>query len=144
MKTKTSKTFAALALTAIAGASLVGCSTIAAPTTVSLEQGTYDHAYTFGDDLGQRLVVDDQGNAALSTYTCEDGTPTLVKEQLGVIEGNQLVFEEPGGMEAGRAELWQAHAVAPETKEADPSKPLDLYEVDGTTFSPAHQDSPCK
>ncbi|WP_141680029.1 MULTISPECIES: hypothetical protein [Tessaracoccus] len=78
------------------------CSTIAAPATVSLEQGTYFHAYTFGNDHGQRLVVDDQGNATLSTYTCEDGAPTLVKEHLGVIKGNQLVFEAPGGKEVGR------------------------------------------
>ena len=140
MNTKSSKTFAALALTAISGASLVGCSTIAAQTTVSLEQGTYDHAHTFGDDLGQRLVVDDEGNATLSTYTCEDDAPTLAKEQQGLIEGDQLIFEGPDGKEIGRAELWQARTTDPETKL---SKPVEIYDVDGSTFQPARQDSLC-
>lgn len=110
---------------------------------MSLEAGPYDHHYTFGDDLGQRLVIDDKGNVGHTTYTCDGDSVTPVEQRLGTIEGDQIVFTDSDGSETGRADLWQAHEMDPETKEADLDKPLQLFNLDGTTFSPARAQSPC-
>lgn len=144
---KTTTAFVVLALTVISGTTLVGCSTgpdQGEPLSISIEPGTYDHVYTFGDDLGRRLVVDNQGNIGHSTYSCEGDESTLVQQQVGAIKGDQIVFKEPDGSERSRADLWQAHVADPETGEADLEKPISLFTIGGTTFTPAHHDTPCK
>lgn len=145
---KTTKTIAALALTAIAGASLVGCSMIeeaaSAPEPVSMKAGTYVHEYTFGDDLEHRLVVDYEGGFFMSSYNCQNDEPKAVEMQVGTVKGDQLIFEDPeDGSEIDRAQLWQAHTMDPKTREADLDRPMSLFDVGGTTFKPARNHNPC-
>lgn len=147
MKTKT---IAAMALTALAGASLVGCSVTdsPAPTTQGSEQqqavradvkiadGVYDHYNSTKTDQAHRLAFTQGDGVLYSTFTCTGGKAKLNQTISGHVEDGEIVFTEDNGDEIGRSELQVVYAGGPLTSEEMKKVPQPSVKLNGSAFTP--------